>query len=457
MEPTIRMFHGGSVNSTAETNATSVIRTWRAPAQPVVRAEGQLPPWHFFKPTLYVSFGEWKPYARRLRCAIKAASDHDDAARRRAKDLINGIAAPRDRMLAIRDEVLRTIRPEGPSFLELPPDSFSSPDRTLADQYGHPADRAILLASMLDAAGFDARIVFVSRDTTRYPAFSQPSRDVPQLGCFAYPLVVAYHKGTAYYLNEGDQYDELGTSAFDGAYALALDGKTEILKVSTPLKNREKNAWTIDLDESGTAAITITNWYFGTRVGAFRKQYREMLPEDFRRHHLELIGSVSKSAEAASALVTETTAYPGFRTFGVKAENYAVVQNGTLTLLIPEVAGAIFPLRADTRVNPLFLDFADTSELTCRIILPVGYTRLQLVPESRHWMLPCGFGTLDYDVQTLTRDDMRVEVQLTRRLARCSGEASPELYPALLEYNRRFTHPSVRTLVVERAETCGQK
>ena len=452
MVPSIQMFHCGGMTFTAETNATSVVRTWHAPVQPAVRAEGQLPPWHFFKPTVYVSFGDWKTLADRLRLAVKAVSGQDGIARRRAKELVKGVDAPRDRILAIRNEVLRTIRPDGPSFLDLPPDSFSPPDRTLIDQYGHPADRAILLVSMLDAVGFDAELVLASSDTSRHPAFSQPSRDVPQLGCFACPLVKVKHKGATFYLNEGDQYDELGASAFDGVPTLTLKGKIEMLAVSEPLKNRDKNTWTIDLDASGAASITVTNWYFGSRVGAFRKQYREMLPEDFRRHHLELVGSVSKSAESVSDLVTESAAYPGFRTFRVKAKNYAVAQNGTLTVLIPEVAGAIFPLRADTRENPLFLEFADDSELLCKIILPFGYTRLQLVPESKHWMLPCGFGSLDFEVQTLTRNDGRIEVNLVRRLERHSGEAPCELYPALLEYNRRFTHPSIRTLVVERAD-----
>ena len=176
------------------------------------------------------------------------------------------------------------------------------------------------------------------------------------------------------------------------------------------------------------------------------------MPEDRRRHHLELVGEISKAAQPASTLITETAAYPCFRAYAVTAKNYATVENGTLTLLIPEVAGAIFPLRADARENPLFLGIADASELECRIILPPGYTRLQLMPEPKRWTLPCGLGTLDYDVQTRVRADRRVEVRIARRLARHSGEASAELYPALLEYNRRFTHPSTRTLVAERAD-----
>jgi len=453
LKPKMQLFHFGSVTCVAETNAASVVLTCHAPEQPVVRAEEQLPPGHFFKPTLFVSFGDWTEYARQLRREIAAVSADDAAARRRAKELVKTLREPRARMLAIRDEVLRTIRPAGPSFLELPLGTLSAPDRTLADQYGHPADRAVLLAAMLDAVGFDAELLFASGDKTRYPAFSQPQRDVPQFGFYGNPLVAVKHKGIVYYLNEGDQYDELGCSSFDAVPALTLKGKTETLAVAEPFRNRAKNTWSVDLDASGAARITVSNWFFGTQAGVFRKQYQEMLPEDRRRHHLELVGAISKSAEPASELLTETAVYPCLRTYTVTAKNYAVVGKDTLTLLIPEVAGAIFPLRADTRESPLFLGNNDLSELDCRITLPPGFTRVPLVPESKRWVLPNGFGTLDYAVQTASRADGRMDVFITRKIVRCSGEAAPELYPALLEYNRRFTHASVRTLVAERSAT----
>ena len=447
--PALQTFHFDGVSFTAVTNDATIGYTWHASRPPVVRTEEQLPPWHFFQPTLYVSFGDWPSYARQLRRTVRLASDGDALARQRAKQLVKDTSDPRARILAIRDEVLRTIRPAGPSFLELPLGALSTPDRTLADQYGHAADRAILLSAMLDAAGFSPEIVFASTDTSAYPACSQPAQAVPQYGFFQNPLVSVACKGVTYYLNEGDQYDELGTSAADRAPALALSGKTETLSVAPLFQNKVKNEWAIDLDAHGTARITVTNWFFGTSVGNFRKGYEEMLPEDRRRHHLELVGELSKSARPASALITDTSVYPGLRTYAATATNYAIAEGNTLTLLIPEVSGSIFPLRADTRENPLFIDINDRSEQICRITLPPGYTRFPVLPTAKHWSLPNGFGTLDYRVDIATRPDGRREVCITRTLARASAEAVPELYPALLEYNRRFTHPSTRTLVAE--------
>ena len=135
--------------------------------------------------------------------------------------------------------------------------------------------------------------------------------------------------------------------------------------------------------------------------------------------------------------------------FSATARDYATVEKGVLTLLIPEVAGALFPLRADTREQPLFIGLNDASELLCRIVLPEGFTRLPVAPAPMRWALPNGLGTLDYAVQTGTREDGRLEVTITRTIRRCSGGVEPHLYPALLECNRRMTHPSVRTMVAE--------
>jgi hypothetical protein len=450
LTPSVQAFHAEGVAFTAATNETSVVYTWHDAKPPLVRMEEKLPPWHFYQPTLFVSFGDWPSHARRLRHAIRAVSDADEHARQHARQLVKGLRDPRARLLAVRDDVLRTIRIAGPDFLELPLGTLSSPDRTLADQYGHAADRAILLAAMLDAVGFDPEIIFAGSDTSAYPACSQPNIDAPQLDFFENPLVAVSSKGQTYYLNDGDQYDELGTTSADRATALGLDGRIQTLAVPPVFGNASKNAWTIDLDAQGAAHITVSNWFFGTRVGSFRKEYAEMLPEDRRRHHLELVGAVSKSARPASELKTDLSAYPGLRTYSVVADRYAVVDGRTLTLLIPEVSGPVFPVRADTRENPLFLPANEASELTCRIVLPPGYTQIPLLPQARHWALPNGSGRLDYRVDVAVRPDGRREVCITRTIERASAEAAPELYPALLEYNRRFTHPATRTLVAEK-------
>jgi hypothetical protein len=241
-------------------------------------------------------------------------------------------------------------------------------------------------------------------------------------------------------------------TVLDKAPALTLRGKPVTVTAPEEMRNRHHNEWLICLTDSGDAQITVTNWFYGTTAGIFRKQYKEMLPEDRRRHHLDLVNAISKSAEAVSELVTETETYPTYRTFTINARKYAAVTNGVLRLSIPDVTAAVFPLRADRREQPLFLRGSAPDTLECRILLPPRYTRLAVTPESRVWELPNGLGSLSYDVRTEMLNDQSAAIHIRRCFERESAEAAPELYPALLEYNRLSTHPSVRTLVAEKTD-----
>ena len=310
-------------------------------------------------------------------------------------------------------------------------------------------DRAILLNEMLDAVGFDPEIVLASDDTTEYPKVSQPRHATPQRHAFTHPLVRVRIKGQAYYLNTGDQYDEPGTSALDHAPCLTLDGDIETLEVPETFRAFPRALTIIDLDEKGTAHIAITNWMTGATVGPFRRRYKEILPEDRRRHYLEMISHVSQSAVATSDLYTDTLSYPGVLAYSVKAENYAVMDGTTLTVMIPGLKGALFGLRGDIRENPLF--FAGNSRTLSEtiILLPTGYTTLPILPKSLTWELPCGLGTFQREVTTTLRSDGRLMLSIAERERRMSGEVQPQLYPALLEYNRLLAHPSSHTLVAE--------
>jgi hypothetical protein len=229
-----------------------------------------------------------------------------------------------------------------------------------------------------------------------------------------------------------------------------LDGNIEKILVPERFQALPRDLMVIDLDEQGTAQIATTNWMTGAAVGIFRKGYTEMLPEDRRRHYLEMVSGASMSAVATSDLYTDTHAYPGVLAYSVKAPNYAVMDDKALTLLIPRITGGLFGLRGDTRENPMFLGGNSTSTHESIIILPRGYTTVPILPASRHWDLPCGLGAFNLDVTTATRPDGRLMVRIVEKQIRRSGEVPAQLYPALLEYNRLLAHPSARTLVAEK-------
>jgi hypothetical protein len=229
-----------------------------------------------------------------------------------------------------------------------------------------------------------------------------------------------------------------------------MDGEIQTIEIPEKFQSFTRDLNVIDIDEKGTATISTTNWITGAAVGPFRKGYSEVLPEDRRRHYLEMIEGVSMSAVAVSDLVTDTHSYPSVLSFSVRAPDYAVMDGKTMTLWIPGIGGGLFELRGDKRENPLFFGGHFTATSECIIILPKGYTKLPLLPAARGWELPCGLGTFTSDITTTTRPDGRLQIRILEQQKRQSGEVPAQLYPALLEYNRLLAHPSARTLVAEK-------
>ena len=271
--------HADALHATCATNGQLLVRRWEASPLPACRPEESLPPWPVFRPTVLLSAGAWPAYSRELQGAFDAAAIVTPAIRDRAQADVHGRNTPAARLQAIRDDVAKAIREGGPSFLDLPLACLTPAERTLAEGYGHAADRAILLASLLRAAGFDAAPVLVSSAARLVPALLDPFIAVPQAGLYDRVLVrVAQPGAEPVYLNDSDQYDELGATPHARHPFLALDNGTGRVAVAEHYRDRERAEWTIELDTNGCALITVTNGYFGSACGEFRKQYVEMPP-----------------------------------------------------------------------------------------------------------------------------------------------------------------------------------
>jgi hypothetical protein len=433
--------------------------------------EDNLPPAWTYAPAVFVSAGDWPDFARRMRDAFDRAGRPRDRAEAFARELVRGAGSPVERIRRVRDAVLRGVRAAGPSFVELPL-SITPPDATLADGYGHDADRAWLLTAMLRAAGFDAEPVLAGAASLDTGDLLLPLKESPQYGLFNTVLVAVrgprrlcgllgrpqllpdLAAARPLFLGDGDQYDELGTCGLFRHPSLDLAGRLATVRVSPAMEPREVVSWRVEIDERGSAAIAATNWYFGPSCGETRRLYAEMPPEERRRHFLELAAGVSQSAEVVGDPVTLLDAYPVVRAFAVRADRYAVVERDALTVQVPDAAVQVSALRADSRKLPLFQGAAGLSEWTCRVILPASAARLVLAPQSVAWQLPCGLGDLSLAATSARLPDGRLEVLLRRNLRLEPGTVPPEIYPVMLEMNRRFQHPQMRTIVAERrAET----
>ncbi len=457
------------VRFTKRTNKGQHALRWTATDQAALAAEDALPPRWTLAPTLFASCGEWDAYASQVRRAFQRAATPRAQAERRARELVRGVASPAERLRRVRDAVVLGVRPAGPSFTELPL-TFTPPDTTLADGYGHAADRALLLATMLRAVGFESEPV-LAHSGNLTGALLLPLTDLPQPGLFDTVLVAVRGSPTGWglgsrpalapgqppespiLLNDSDQYAEPGTCALFRHPTLSLRGRLGSVSVMPAYAPRRQADWTITVAENGDATLTVTNWFHGSACTDFRRQYAELPPEERSRDFQELVGRVSQAAEPVGELVTDLDAYPGLLTFTVRAPRYAVRAGNTLTVQLPEAGAPVVGLRADLRVAPLHVPDFDDAIWRCRVVLPPQTLRVAMAPPDAAWDLPAGLGRLD---ATTTQGRLAdgsgcSEVRIERVLRIEPTVVPPELYPALLEMNRRLQHPQMRSVLAELA------
>lgn len=464
-----RVPHGGErLKASVFNEGQTVRRRWEAHGLPALAPEEDLPPWRVFQPTVLASCGNWKDYARETRRSFDELMRRQPLTRLKARELVAGVHGDRARVRAIRDFVAVNVRAAGPEFTELPLSALTPPDRTLSEGYGSQADSSLLLAAMLRAAGLDADPVLASSAPHSLGEDLSPEWETPQSGLFGHLLVQVEADDGVLYLGDQDQYAELGTTPHEQHPLLDERGRQATVKVDRRHERAIDTDWTIDLSDDGMARITIEKTYFGPACAEFRRDYAEMPPEERNRHFQELVAEVSQAAKPVGDLVTDLASYPGHERFTVEAPRYAVVDGRTLTLTLPGAAFTPVPLRADRRTNPLFVDHPSHESWSCRVFLPPGFRSLPVAPAGGAWRLPENLGWVGISTSTFASEESsegfqrlpagvsraakqpRTVLSMRRQCDIRSALIGPDYYPALLEMNRRLTHPRMATLVAVR-------
>ena len=193
---------------------------------------------------------------------------------------------------------------------------------------------------------------------------------------------------------------------------------------------------------------------WGVDVGAFRKKYEEMLPEDRSRHQQELLGVISQSATMTSDLVTDTTGYPATSRFACSVPNFATVEGDVLTLALPDFYSPLFPLTGVSRETPLCLDSISGDSVSYTVTFPEGYTEVEHLPK------PFAFRINLYDaanalfvnkVSSRYDDNGRLVVDVVReRAPRYQSIIDAEYFGMLKDWSRIASSRSNRTIVVRR-------
>lgn len=442
---------GFSSSIRTNTAASRVEYEWEASKAAAVKREDNLPPWWSFTPTVSISAGEWRRFARDTGDALQLAARKQRAAVAAARELTRGMRDPREKLRAIRDFVDVRIRPAGPGLNRLPLTAITPADVTLRDGYANGADRAVLLSAMLKAAGFRPQFVLVSSlraiDSLVAPLRESPSRDV-----FTDVLVrvtdrsLSLAEGRSLYLGDTDQYAVLGASPHAGRIGMTVpDGAWH--EIAPAEEDRSVLQIAIELDSDGTAAIHREQLLFGNLFGSEHRRYREMTPEDRRRYYQEMVAEVSQSAEAVGDLDTDFSGYPGRVAFRVNVPRYAVRDAEYLYLALPHSLATVLSLRADERENPIFLTDNYSFDTTIALGFPEEFG-VALKPLPVRWEGVHGIA-IDLDTRmSESAKDGREDVLLETQVALKPGVLSPDAYRKLLEWDRQLSHKRTRTVIL---------
>ena len=211
---------------------------------------------------------------------------------------------------------------------------------------------------------------------------------------------------------------------------------------------------TLNVREDGVVDFNVENKIWGVDVGAFRKKYEEMLPEDRSRHQQEILGAIAQSATLTKDLETDTVGYPATSTYSCSVPNFATVEGDVLTIALPDFYSPLFPLTGVCRKTPLCLDPIAGDRVSYSVTFPEGYTEVEHLPKPfsfRINLYDAGNALFMNTVSSRYDEKGRLVVDVVReRAPRYQSILDPEYFGMLKDWSRIASSRSNRTIVVRR-------
>jgi transglutaminase-like putative cysteine protease len=432
----------------AETTTTngSQLSRWTAAKVKALPAETQLPPEWVYAAGVGYFIGDASAYWKELNRVMTDRAHQNTRAAALAKELTGSAKTKVEAVKAIRDYISKSIRVAGPTFTELPLTELSAADTTLADGYGHLADRAILFHAMLSAAGLAPEFVMASA-LPPIVGITNVTASLPLPQNFDAPLVRVTVDGETYYLNDTDQYAQIGSTQYDDRLAVALATQAfETVKAAKDCAGKTDTFYSLTLGDNGKARIGIRCQYFGTDYNAKNKFFSELPPEEKNRYFQEVVSGVAQGARPIGGLTTKFDGYPGVEEFTVEIDHYCVVDGKNLYFDLP-FTPSLFATGADQRTLPLYQAGLSDNTVHAHIQLPPVFQHLVIAPGEEQLELPAGAGSA-----VVQRSDSPGQFDITYRLQTAPAIISAGDYPSVLKLESTLGKKSARVFLLEQGK-----
>ena len=432
----------GMVDSWQTNNGATQKFQWHAEKVAALPAETQLPPdWVYAAGVGYFA-GDAADYFKELNKTMLDRSSKSTKAAEMARQLNANAKSKIESVKAIRDFVAKNIREAGPSFTELPLSELSDADTTLADGYGHAADRAILLHAMLAAAGFQPEFVLAS-SLPAITGITNVAMTFPLPASYQTPLVRVALDGVNYYLNDTDQYAQLGSTGSDGALGVALStGAWEIIHAAKDCEDATRTDYTLLLDDSGRTLLEVSRWYSGENYNDRNKYFSELPPEERKRYFQEAVSAVAQGAQPVSDLTTAFDTYPGLEQFSVIIGNYGIAEGKYFYFNLPPTP-PLMPVGADRRALPLLISQGNKNTVHIAVNLPPAFPKVLVAPKNED------FNVAGRETARITTQATPGGYTVTDDFETAPAIISPGDYQAILKVESALDRKSSKVFLLE--------
>jgi len=415
---------------------------WQSGKVAALPAETRLPPEWIYSAGVGYFIGHVTNYLDELNRTMLDRSRQSVHASELAKELAAKAGNKIETVKAIRDFVAKSVREAGPSFTDLPLSELSSADTTLADGYGHAADRAIVLHAMLSAAGFQPEFVLVS-DLPAISGITNVAMTFPLPRYFQTPLVRITLDGETYYLNDTDQYAQLGSTSNDGKLGIALSNQAwNVVHAAKQCEDETRTIYSLLLDKSGRTRIGVSRSYYGENYNAKNRFFSELPPEERKRYFQETVSEVAQGARPVGDLTIAFDTYPGREQFSVIVDNYGVTAGKYLYFNLP-FTPSLIPVGSDQRTLPLLISQGERNSIRTEIELPSEFRKIVVSPKSEDLTVAGG------EKARITTRKSSGGYVVTDEFETTPAIVSPDDYQALLRVESVLSRKSSKVFLLE--------
>lgn len=428
---------------------------WKIKEVKALPNERQTPPDWISFPGVSYFVGDFRSYLKELNNTLLERSRSGAHAAELAQKISRKSKSQLETLRAIRDFVAKSIRPAGPSsFTELPLRELSKADTTLAEGYGDDADRAILLHAMLIAAGFHPEFLLASH-LSPIPEIQKVATTFPFPESFKAPLLKVTVDGATYYLNDTDQYAELGTTAYDKSLALNLSTQAgEVILAAKQDQDRIDTDYHLSVSDEGKLRMQVESRFYGKDYNEKRRFFSEQHPEERKQYYQELVSGVAQGAHSAGDLITQFDGYPGRMSFTVEVDHFAVVDGNYLYFTLPFTPSLFVLPGGEHRILPFEVPRYRTT-LNAEIALPPKFQKIVISPVSKKLEVPSNPAATEGEKMAAGKVEIVAtetpgKFSLHEELEAVAGIISPKDYPSLLKLESQLKKKSSSLFLLEK-------